>query len=55
LPGVFDDVLNFWDENNYGEAIGLIDQGDGLCERVYRIPGGRSVDEHPRYAMAVKT
>ena len=53
LLGVFDDGLNFWDENCYGgrPAAGLIDQGAGPSERVYSIPGGLSVDEHPRCTM----
>ena len=53
LLDAFDDGLNFWDGNNYSEfdssAVGRKDRGDGLSERGYSIPGGRSVDERPRY------
>jgi len=50
-----DDGLNFWDENYYSEfdnsPVGRKDRGDGPSERGYSIPGGRSVDEHPRYGI----
>ena len=50
-----DDGLNFWDKNYYSEfdnsAVGRIGRGDGLSGRGYGIPGGRSVDEHPRYGV----
>ena len=46
LLGAFDDGSNFWDENYYGGWPAA-----GLCESAYSIPGGRSVDEHPRCTM----
>jgi parallel beta-helix repeat protein len=54
-PDAFDEGLNFWDGNYYSEfdnsTSGRTDRGDGLSERGYSIPGGRSVDEHPRYGI----
>jgi parallel beta-helix repeat protein len=51
----FDEGLNFWDRNYYSEfdnsAVGRMDRGDGQSGRVYSIPGGKSVDEHPRYGI----
>ena len=51
----FDDGLNLWDKNYYGEldnsAVGRKDRGEGLSEGGYSIPGGRSVDLHPRYGI----
>jgi len=48
----FDDGINHWDKNNYSDfdvpGEGCIDRGEGLCDRGYVLPGGRSVDEHPR-------
>ena len=51
LQDAFDDGLNFWDENYYSKLVDCTDRGDGLCEGSYSIPGGRSVDDRPRYAM----
>jgi parallel beta-helix repeat protein len=52
LLDAFDDGLNFWDGNYYSEFDnGRMDRGDGLSEKGYSIPGGRSVDEHPRYGI----
>lgn len=55
-PDAFDEGLNFWDGNYYSDfynsAVGRMDRGDGLSGRgSYSIPGGRSVDEHPRYGI----
>jgi nitrous oxidase accessory protein len=54
-PDAFDEGLNFWDGNYYSEfdnsAVGRVGRGDGLAEKGYSIPGGRSVDEHPRYGI----
>jgi len=52
LLDAFDEGLNFWDGNYYSElnnsAVGRMDRGNGQSGRGYSIPGGRSVDEHPR-------
>jgi parallel beta-helix repeat protein len=54
-PDAFDEGLNFWDGNYYSEfvnsAVGGIGRGDGLSEMGYSIPGGGSVDLHPRYGI----
>lgn len=51
----FDEGLNFWDKNYYGEldnsAVGRMDRGDGQSGMGYSIPGGRSVDMHPGYGI----
>ena len=52
LLDAFDDGLNFWDGNYYSKLDnGHMDRGDGLSESGYSIPGGRGVDEHPRYGI----
>jgi len=50
----FDEGLNFWDGNYYSDldnsAVGRIGRGMPIGEG-HGIPGGRSVDEHPRYGV----
>jgi len=47
----FDDAINFWIKNHYGEfdnpGEGCNDQGNGICDSGFAIPGGGSEDPHP--------
>lgn len=48
----FDDGQNHWDGNYYSDfdvpGEGCSDNGEGKCLASYSVPGGGSVDEHPR-------